>query len=167
MESVTVRAFEPSEWPAFREMRLAALKDVPGAYSGTYEDSLKRADAAWQALVRGPTHQIFGLFEGTRLIGITGVFASDEDHSGGTAALMMSYILPEYRKRGLSRLLYDARLAWARTRPQFKLVTVSVRESNAASRKANQRFGFVMTETQRRVRRDGVSEDEIFYELKL
>ena len=56
MESVTVRAFEPSEWPAFREMRLAALKDVPGAYSGTYEDSLKRADAAWQALEIGRAH---------------------------------------------------------------------------------------------------------------
>lgn len=167
MDTITVRAFEPTEWPAFKTMRLAALKDVPGAYSGTYEDSLKRSDDAWRSLVRGPNHQTFGLFEGTRLIGITGVFASDEDHSGGTAALMMSYILPGYRKHGLSLLLYDARLAWIRTRPQFKRVTVSVRESNAASRKANQRFGFVMTETQRRLWRDGVSEDEVFYELKL
>jgi RimJ/RimL family protein N-acetyltransferase len=165
--TITIRPLEPEGWPAFREIRLAALKENPRAYSGSYEDSLKRPDEAWRALVRGATHQVFGLFEGTGLIGITAVFASDEDPSGQTAALMMSYILPGFRRRGLSRMLYEARLAWIRERPQFKRVTVSVRESNLPSRQANQRFGFVQKGAQSRVWRDGDTEDEVFYELRL
>jgi RimJ/RimL family protein N-acetyltransferase len=105
------------------------------------------------------------LFDDARLIGITGTFAWNEDPS--TAILVMSFITPEYRGRGLSRMLYEARLDWIRAQPQFKRVVVSHRVSNEASRRCILNFGFVQTKRAPHTWPDGVTEDEISYVLDL
>ena len=110
-------------------------------------------------------HRVFGLFSGGYLIGITGVFTSRHDPTGATALLGMSYIIPGYRRRGLSVLFYEIRLAWIESRPQFARVTVSHRLSNEASRRANQRFGFHLTSRTPNVWPDGTNEEEVCYEL--
>jgi len=79
----------------------------------------------------------------------------------------MSYILPQYRGRGLSRKFYETRLAWIRNHPKFKRIIVSHRASNEASRRANQKHGFVQTERSSHIWPDGQIEDEVFYELKI
>jgi RimJ/RimL family protein N-acetyltransferase len=107
------------------------------------------------------------LFNGQRLVGITATFTWQGDPSGQTAVLAMSFIRPEYRGRGLSRLLYDARLDWIRTQPQFKRVVVSHRASNEVSRRANQRHGFHPIGRSQRIWPDGAIEDEIWYELRI
>jgi RimJ/RimL family protein N-acetyltransferase len=165
MNSISIRPFEPSEWHMFREFRLAALKAAPGVFATSYDEALARSPDEWQATICGPTHQVFGLFDGQRLIGITAAFTSREDPSGETALLAMSFILPEYRGRGLSSLLYDARLDWIRAQPQFRRAVVGHRASNEVSRRANQRYGFVPIGRHARVWPDGDREDEIEYEL--
>lgn len=124
-------------------------------------------DAAWIAQLNSPSCAVFGLFDAEHLVGITAVFTDREDPSGQTAVLAMSFILPDYRGRGLSTLLYDARLAWARARPQFRRVLVGHRASNEASRKANQRHGFKFLHQRPHVWPDGGAEDEWLYELAL
>jgi RimJ/RimL family protein N-acetyltransferase len=99
------------------------------------------------------------------MIGITAAFTWGEDRE--TALLAMSFIVPDYRRRGLSRMLYDARLAWIRQQPQFKRIIVSHRASNQASARAIQRYGFVPTGRSLRNWPDGSSEDEIQYELRI
>jgi len=75
----------------------------------------------------------------------------------------MSFIAPAYRGRGLSRLLYDARLAWIKARPRFKRVILSHAVSNEASRRAHRRYGFVLTDT---VALAGLAaEPEEYYEI--
>ena len=106
MDALTVRALAVSEWELFREFRLTALKEAPGVFATSHADAAQRTPETWQSLVSGPTNQIFGLFDGERLVGITGAFAWPDDRSGETATLVMSYIVPAYRGRGLSRLLY-------------------------------------------------------------
>ena len=79
--------------------------------------------------------------------------------------LVMSFILPEYRGQGFSRLLYEVRLDWIRLQSKFLTVIVSHRESNIASRKANQKQGFRFVRRETRKWPDGRVEDELFYEL--
>ena len=167
MDALTVRALAVSEWELFREFRLTALKEAPGVFATSHADAAKRTPETWQSLVSGPTNQIFGLFDGERLVGITGAFASPDDCSGATATLVMSYIVPAYRGRGLSGLLYTAALDWIRTHPRFKRVIVAMRASNAASRRACERQGFEAVETALRTWPDATSEDEVIYELRL
>jgi RimJ/RimL family protein N-acetyltransferase len=149
MTSVTARALEPSQWEIFRALRLDALRAAP------------------QSETKGGDHQVFGLFDGERLIGITAAFTYRGDPTGQTALLAMSFILPSHRGRGLSRTLYDARLAWIRAQPKFRRVVVSHRKSNEASRRANQRHGFVRTKNVPHTWPDGQTEDEVFYELEI
>ena len=167
MDGLTVRALAVSEWGLFRDVRLMALKDAPGAFATSYAQAAQRTPETWQSLVRGPTNQIFGLFNGEHLVGITGAFAWPDDPSGETATLVMSYIVPAYRGRGLSRLLYAAALDWTRRHPRFRRVIVAMRASNAASRRACERQRFTPVRTAPRTWPDGANEDEIVYELRL
>ena len=143
MSSITIRALDPTEWPAFRDFRLGALAAAPGVFGSSYETEATWTAEEWQRTVAGPGHQVFGLFDGEYLIGITAVFTWREDPSGETALLGMSFIRPEYRGRGLSRLFYEVRLDWIRKHAQFKRAVVFHRQSNEVSRRANQRHGFL------------------------
>lgn len=165
--TITIRELHPDEWEIFRDMRLAALQAAPGVYGSRHEVAATRTEAVWRNNVRGEHNQSFGLFDGAQLIGITSVFRWDEDTSGRTAILASSYILPAYRGRKLSRLLYDARFAWLRRHPYFTRVVVGHRLSNEASQRANQHYGFKEFRRAAHVWNDGVSEDEVFYEMYL
>ena len=116
MAGLQVRTLALSEWELFREFRLTALKQAPGVFATSHADAARRTPETWQSLVSGPTNQIFGLFDGEHLVGVTGAFAWPDDCSGETATLVMSYILPAYRGRGFSRLLYAAALGFRRGR---------------------------------------------------
>jgi RimJ/RimL family protein N-acetyltransferase len=165
MSSITIRALDSTEWVAFRDFRLQALKSAPGVFGSSYESEVTRTAEEWQDTVTGPGHQVFGLFDGKHLIGITAAFTWREDPSGETALLAMSFILPEYRGRRLSRLLYQARLDWIRKHSEFKRAVVFHRRSNEASRRANERHGFRPVGRATHAWPDGTIEDEIFCEL--
>jgi len=167
MTAITIRELDPDEWESFRDFRLAALKASPGVYGSRYDDAVTRDEAAWRRTVRGDHNQSFGLFDGKRLIGITSVFRWDEDPGGETAILASSFILPEYRGRDLSRMLYDVRLEWLRGRSDFRRVVVGHRLSNEASRRANQHFSFTEFRRVPHAWPDGAVEDEVFYEMML
>jgi RimJ/RimL family protein N-acetyltransferase len=136
-------------------------------FAGSLSEHEQDPPEHWQDTISGLGNQVFGLFDGDLLIGITAVFADRNDPTGKTALLAMSFILPPYRGRGFSRLLYEARLDWIRVRPQFERVVVSHRASNEASRRANQRYGFIPMSRSAHQWPDGTNEDEVFYELRL
>jgi RimJ/RimL family protein N-acetyltransferase len=166
--AVILRELTVDDWRALRELRLHALRTERGLFFVAYEDEVERPESAWIALATGDEkHQVFGFFDDGRLVGISGVFTDSEDPSGGVARLGMSYILPEYRRRGLGLRLYEARLAWARARPRFVRATVSHRRSNEATRRAIARFGFRWVSDQPHTWHDGVVEDDVNYELLL
>jgi RimJ/RimL family protein N-acetyltransferase len=167
MGTLFIRALEPEEWEAFREVRLQGLKEHPGSFFSNFAAEEKYGPEKWQELVRGPAHQVFGLFDGERLAGVTAAFPFRDDPSGETAQLGMSFIRQEYRGQKLTGLFYKARLDWIRAQPQFKRVVVSHRASNEASRRAIVRHGFFETRRVARTWPDGVTEDEWIYELKI
>src|SRR6202051_4970706 len=107
---ITIRPLDPSEWRALREIRLLALRTEPGVFFAAYDGELGLGDDEWQRRIAGAGSIIFGLFAGSDLVGITGVVADRDDPTGKTAVLVMSYIRPAYRGRGLTTLFYDARL---------------------------------------------------------
>jgi RimJ/RimL family protein N-acetyltransferase len=164
---VTVRALEPDDWRALRELRLHALRTEPGVFFSTHAAEAALDDAEWRRRTAGEDHQAFGAFDGERLVGITGVVTARDDPSGASAMLVMSYLLPEYRGRGLSSRFYEARLAWVRDRSRYARVVVSHRRSNEPSRRAIRRFGFVAVDAVSTTWPDGTVDEEVRYELRL
>jgi RimJ/RimL family protein N-acetyltransferase len=167
MTSIAIRPLAPDQWRAFRGIRLEALQTEPGVFSMSYAEEVERPEADWREIIASANHKVFGLFDEARLIGITAVFRDRDDPSGDTALFAMSYIEPDYRGRGLSERFYTARLAWVRAHGGFKRVHVSHRASNEASRRANQRHGFVRTRAESKRWPDGSTEDNVHYELML
>ena len=167
MSAIAIRPLDPSEWSVFREFRLGALKASPGVFWTSYDDVVGLSEEGWRERIKGPAHQVFGLFDEGRLIGITGAFSWEGDPSGATAILVMSFIAAEYRGRGLSRMLYEARLGWIWAQPQFKRIIVGHRASNGAARRCIEAFGFFQTTRVPHIWPDGTSEDEVFYELTI
>jgi RimJ/RimL family protein N-acetyltransferase len=160
--SIRIRPLHKSEWPAFKTFRLGALKAAPGMFATSYEEAAARSAETWQANIAGPCNQVFGLFDGAHLIGITGVFGS-----GDTAYLVMSFILPAYRRRGLSAMLYQARLEWIRMRREFKRAVTAIRASNEVSQRVCRAFGFTCIGREARTWPDGSMEDELIFELQM
>ena len=167
MSSMTTRPLKSTDWVEFRDFRLQALQAAPGVFHSSYALEVTNTPQQWQRTLANPTSQVFGLFDAEHLVGITGVFPWREDPSGETAVLAMSFILPEYRGCGLSRLLYKARLDWIRSQGVFKRIVVSHRASNEVSRRAIKRHGFLPTRSAPRTWPDGIVEDELFYELQI
>lgn len=162
--ALVLRELTDGDWRALREIRLHALRTEPGLFFRSYADEAGNDDAAWIALATGDdSHAVFGAFDGERLVGISGVRADSHD----TAGLGMSYVLPEFRRRGLGARLFAARLAWVRARPRFVRAAVGHRRSNEASRRNILRAGFVWTHDEPHEWPDGSREDDVCYELLL
>ncbi len=160
-----IRALEPDEWDALRNIRLHGLKTCPSVFSSNYAREAAYTEADWRDWLSRDGKCMFGLFHEMRLIGITGIFILRDDAT--TAKLGASFIHEDYRGQGLARMLYAARLNWAKNQPGLKRVIVSHRAGNDISRRANQAWGFVRTKRQPHTWPDGITEDEINYELAI
>ncbi|PZP56678.1 MAG: hypothetical protein DI586_02885 [Micavibrio aeruginosavorus] len=165
LDKIYIRPFRKDEWELFKAKRLQALQDMPNVFLSTYGAAAAQRDEFWQDLIGAEKTEIFGLFDDQKLIGITGAFENWRDETGKTANFGMSYLDAGYRGKGLSRLLYQARIDWARAKG-FEKVAVGHREGNEVSKAANQKFGFVFYEKEEIDFPDGRAMD-YRYELKL
>jgi RimJ/RimL family protein N-acetyltransferase len=164
--SVTIRQLQPDDWESFREVRLSALKDRPGSFTATVDSTETITEEFWRRLLDDSRHAVFGIFGTTSLVGITAVFTDRDDPSGSTALLGMSWLAPALRGQGLSRLIYQARIAWARDR-KIARIRVSHRAGNEPSRRAMVAHGFRFVRQTSVLWPDGQEADEIHYEMVL
>ena len=167
MAEVRLRALSPADWEIFRNLRLRALSLHPGYYCGTLEDARARPDQEWKEMLDGQGKQIFGLFDGETLIGITAVFTDREDATGQTGVFAMSFIDPDYRGRGYADLYYKARIAFGVSYTPWTRLCVSHRADNEPSKRAILRHGFTLIGQKEKSWPDGKNLDELMYELDL
>lgn len=162
-DDVTVTLFAPEEWRFYKSIRLKALLSDPGVFGSSHALEAFEPDAKWQKALVSPDIGVFGVFHFGDVIGMTGIVLDRNDRS--TAKLWGSWLEPKWRDRGLSQKMYAARIDWARRHPDVQRIVVSHRESNTASKMANQKHGFAFTHKSEHVWRDGVTEPEVFYVL--
>jgi RimJ/RimL family protein N-acetyltransferase len=165
-DPVSIRRLSVDDWQAGRAIRLQALAECPGNYFTSLAEAEARDDDDWRAMLANPRMATFGLFVGNLLAGLTAIYIADEDPSNRTAGFAMSYLRPEWRGRGFARRLHEVRLDWARANNMVRVI-VSHRASNAASRAAILRSGFRRIRAEPYLWPDGVTEDDVRYELML
>jgi GNAT superfamily N-acetyltransferase len=163
-DKYTIRQFLPEEMKVYRSMRLEALQLEPGLFGNSYALEAGFTDDDWMDRVNNPTRATFGLYCGDELIGITAI-VRDKDNPA-EAYMTQSYIRKQHRGKGLSHMLYQARLEWARQRG-LKQLSIGHRESNQASKAANQHYGFTFSHREAREWPDGSREDMLYYVLEL
>ncbi|MFJ4683652.1 GNAT family N-acetyltransferase [Streptomyces sp. NPDC088789] len=182
-ERYVVRAVRAGEWPALRELRLAALRDPVAhlAFLETYEQAVARPEAYWreraergaegasgvrQTIAQGPDGQWVGT--------VTVVLeeAGTTDWAGFTVERRQGHVVgvfmrPEHRGCGLTELLFDEALGWA-WRQGVERVRLIVHEDNGRARALYRRLGFVPSGVRVPLGRDGgdSGESELEYVLE-
>ncbi len=164
---ICLRPLVPVDWEVFRALRLRALSMHPGFYSGTFADAETRPPEEWQEMLDGKGKKIFGLFDGSELIGITAVFTCRDDPDRQTGVFAMSFIEPDYRGQGYADLYYKARVDFGVRHLPWARLSVSHRADNEPSRRAILRHGFRFIGEKEKDWPDGTMMDEFMYEMNL
>ncbi|MEU9333758.1 GNAT family N-acetyltransferase [Streptomyces sp. NPDC048290] len=176
-----VRAIRGDEWPAMRELRLAALRDPVAhlAFLETYEQAVVRPESFWreraewsaedadgarQIIAEGPD----GAWVGTVTVLIEE--AGTEDWAGFPVERRQGHVVgvfmrPEARGCGLTELLFDEALGWA-WRRGVERVRLIVHEDNGRARALYRRLGFVPSGVTVPLAGDESGESELEYVLE-
>lgn len=165
--NISIKQINKNDWQKFRTIRLKALQSDPEVFGSHYEREKNYSKQDWIEWVATKTQAIFFIYDDEIPIGMTGIFIPQDTVAKTTAVLWGSWIEPNYRRKGISDLMYQARIDWAKSQPEIKRIQVSHRESNVASKFANQKHGFKLIKEEDKVWHDGISEKDVIYELKL
>ncbi|MEU9056574.1 GNAT family N-acetyltransferase [Streptomyces sp. NPDC048384] len=152
-----IRSIHADEWPAAKELRLAALQDpvAPLAFLETYEQAVARPDSFWQERAAGAcegadgAQQIIaegpdGVWVGTLTVLVEEPGTTDwagfpvERKQGHVVAV---FVRPEERGSGLTDVLFDAGLEWAWSRGAER-VRLIVHEENGRAQRFYRKVGF-------------------------
>ena len=162
-DDVEVRPFLTTEWQYYKGVRLKALQSDPAVFGSNFAKEAAYPDERWQKQLDSTASGVFGVFHFGDVIGITGIVLDRENAT--TAKLWGSWLEPQWRGRGLSEKMYAARISWAKDNPLVRRIVVSHRQGNIASKKSNQKHGFVFSHATDHLWHDGLTEPELFYEL--
>ncbi|MBG0854208.1 GNAT family N-acetyltransferase [Streptomyces spinoverrucosus] len=156
-ERYVVRSLRAEEWPAMRELRLAALRDPVAriAFLETYEEAVARPESFWreraeraaqgqagarQVVAEGPD----GALVGTLTVLVEEPGTTDwagfpvERRQGHVVGV---YMRPELRGCGLTELLFDEALEWCWARG-LERVRLIVHEENGRAQAFYRKLGF-------------------------
>ncbi len=165
--TITIRRLTEDDWLEFSQVRLKALQTDPEVFGSNYESESQMTEAEWRRRFQPDDSAIFLIYEDETPIGMTCVGVDRDDPTKKIALFWGSWLAPRFRRKGLSELMYQARINWANQHPTVERLVVSHRASNLASKYANQKHGFVLTHKNEKIWTDGATEDEIFYELRI
>jgi len=139
---ISIRALNANDLEEFRAMRIHALTLHTDLFSETPETAKAYPEEIWLETLDNKGKRVFGLYDGSVMIGITAVFTWREDPTKKTGIMAMDFIEPEYRGFGYSSYLYKARFDFAVNYKPWTKLRISHREGNIPSRAAILKHGF-------------------------
>lgn len=149
---MTVRVLGVDDWRQWRDTRLRALVDSPGAFGSTHAREVAFTEADWRDRLEEPTSVCVLAYDGEEhVLGMGGGFT---DLPGWLHVVAM-WVEPAARGRGVAREVLDALRGWADRRGQR--LHLDVETSNALARHVYLGYGFVPTGETRPLR-DGSAE---------
>ena len=108
MSDVDVRALGGEDWPAYRDIRLAALQDAPEAFASSYEQEAGFEESLWRTRL-ARSARLLATQEGAA-VGIVSVGQAEPD----VAELFGMWVVPSSRGAGVAWRLTQAASEHAR-----------------------------------------------------
>ncbi len=139
---IQIRAAEPSDLSAFKELRLQALRDHPEAFSADYQLHERANDEFWNRYFDfNDDATIYLALDEQRLIGMTGVRLEYSPKTRHSAFIWGVYVQPQWRGRRIAEALINACLEWALARGAL-IAKLGVATTNASAIRCYERCGF-------------------------
>jgi GNAT superfamily N-acetyltransferase len=136
--SHAVRELGGDDWPTWREIRLRALADSPGAFGSTYAREVAFTEQDWRRRLSGDGVGVLVEDDGVP-VGMGGGFPD----LPGFLHVVAMWVDPAHRGRGVGHAVLRGVDAWAR--PRGLRLHLDVNTTNAAARRSYEQFGFVLT----------------------
>ena len=144
---VDIRPARIDDMPAFRPLRLQALRDHPEAFSADYEVHKAADNANWGRYFDfGENAIIHFAFQAKNLIGMTGVRLDTSPKTKHNANIWGVYLLPTWRGHGIARALIHDCCDWARERGAL-IARLGVTTTNQSALRCYEGCGFKITGT--------------------
>jgi ribosomal protein S18 acetylase RimI-like enzyme len=142
MSGAAVRRLTAADLPAFRTLRLTALRDHPEAFASSYEEESVLDLAGFARFIPAtPPAAAFGGFVADRLVGSAGLFVQDRPKLRHKGRVVGVYVQPAHRGSGLGRALLDAVIQAARD-AGLVLLELSVTRGNDPAQRLYESLGF-------------------------
>lgn len=158
-------------WLDYKNLRLKALKEEPQSFGSSYEDHKDNTDSEWQQRLeeykQGKKAWMFFAEKSGKLIGMVGGWQEETDIQQGIVNIMGMYVVPEYRGKGISKLLLHTLLEELKKNTSIKKVTLTVNTSKTSAFNLYKNLGFVEIEKKMEKMGDGVEYEVVEMEKKL
>ncbi|HSK24765.1 MAG TPA: GNAT family N-acetyltransferase [Egicoccus sp.] len=134
-----VRRATADDWAQVRDLRLAALADVPDAFGTSLEDERDRPESWWRARLEAADAVTLVAWIDDRPAGLTVVAPAYRDpHAGGVYSV---WVAPDARGRGVGSRLLAAALS-AAAELGHRRVLLDVGDHNTAAQRLYAGAGF-------------------------
>lgn len=145
MTTITIRALYPSDFQAYRALRLAGMLETPHAFatSRALESAVPLAQIALR-LKHSRFQRIFGAFDGELLSGIAGLRSEPIAVLHDKASVWGVYVAKAARRQGLARALMAAVIEHARSLPELRRLNLSIDDGNDAALALYLELGFTL-----------------------
>jgi ribosomal protein S18 acetylase RimI-like enzyme len=136
-----IRRLTRADAPAFRALRLRALREHPAAFTSSYEEDAAEPLELTALRLEGNTHAFWGAFQGDELYGTVGLERERRAKNRHKGTVVAMYVAMEVTAQGVARAMLAALLGHARARGVESLV-LTVTEGNAAALQLYEAAGF-------------------------
>lgn len=142
---ITIGKLNPTEWQKYKDIRLQALKTNPTAFANTYEDVLTHPDEKWKEQLEQSQKKdgiiILFAMDGDKVVGMNAFHWTNKPVTKHVAQIFGVFISPEYRGKGIGRLLMDGIISEIKKNPQFIKITLGVNAENSSALKLYESLG--------------------------
>ena len=144
---ITIRRIRLGEADLYKQVRLAALREAPYAFTTTYESAVRRPPESWQeqadSTAQGADRATFIAFSEDAPIGMTALYRLADQADVGE--VLQVWVAPEYRGKGVAQELMDTLFRWAGEN-HFRTLIAGVAKANARALKFYLRGGFALAD---------------------
>ena len=145
-----IRRLTPEDAPAYRELRLRALREHPDAFTSDWEEASARPPEESRQRLASVWEPFWGAFdEGGSLAGMVGLECASRAKQRHKGTVVAMYVSREASGRGLGRDLLQALLVHAATIGLTDLV-LTVTEGNSTAIRLYREAGFAAFGTEPR-----------------
>jgi ribosomal protein S18 acetylase RimI-like enzyme len=166
---VQIVKLQPSQWEAYKNLRLRALQEEPQAFGSSYAENVSKPDNYWVERLtdveEGKNWLVFAK-ENNNLIGMMGGFRKDDDPEDVVNVIAV-YVAKEARGKGVSKKLMQALLEDFEKDPSINKVKLSVNKEQIPAVKLYESFGFKVVGEENIRLGDGNLYDELVMEKQL
>ncbi|RZL62887.1 MAG: GNAT family N-acetyltransferase [Variovorax sp.] len=147
---MNIRRLSPDDAPAYRELRLRALRDHPQAFTSDWEEARTRSLEESRERLASAGVPFWGAFdEGGALAGMVGLECASRAKARHKGTVVAMYVSTESAGRGMGRALLQALMVHARAIGLTDLV-LTVTEGNASAIRLYREAGFLAFGTEPR-----------------